>query len=327
MTDMAIGYSWVQEMHSQLNRESSLGVKALDLFCGAGGLSLGFWACGFDVHGIDRNEDAVGTYAFNLGQADCLDARNLTTLPDAAVIVAGPPCQPWSRAGKRLGALDDRDGLAVIMQVAQRKRPLALVIENVPDLARPHRREYVDTFKSQLRELDYAVSEHILNAAHYGVPQNRRRLFVTAVLGRNAMDAPPSRPGTVSVQEAIPETCQYDALGTQMLTDGMNAYIKRYERASGCRTPRDLHLDRPSRTLTVRNLNGATGDMVRLLLPDGRRRTLTVSEAARLQSFPSWFQFQGADRSCFEQIGNAVPPLLSLAVAKSIRARLIPNAY
>ena len=84
----------------------------------------------------------------------------------------------------------------------------------------------------------------------------------------------------------------------------------------------DLHFDKPARTLTARNLSGATGDMMRLRLPDGRRWTLTVREAARLQSFPDWFKFTGNQRSELEQIGNAVPPLLALAVARSVSERL-----
>ncbi|MGB3403559.1 MAG: DNA cytosine methyltransferase [Microcoleaceae cyanobacterium] len=99
----------------------------------------------------------------------------------------------------------------------------------------------------------------------------------------------------------------------------MDQYIKKYEKASKCIRPRDLHLDRPSRTVTCRNLSGATGDMLRIRLPDGRRRRLTVKEGARLQSFPDWFQFQGSEDSQFNQIGNAVPPLLAKALASSVK--------
>ena len=98
----------------------------------------------------------------------------------------------------------------------------------------------------------------------------------------------------------------------------MDAYISRYEEASKCKHPRDLYLDRPARTLTVRNLVGATGDMVRVKIEDGRRRTLTVREAARLQSFPDWFKFTGTESKQLKQIGNAVPPLLSYHVAGAV---------
>ena len=314
--------SWVQEMNSQLRLKDMGGPRVLDLFCGAGGLSLGFRACGFEVTGIDRSPNAVDTYSRNLGKADCADLNDELEWPATDVIVAGPPCQPWSRAGKQLGEQDKRDGFAITLRAVQEIRPFAVVIENVPELARSQRRHYLDDFKSRLKALDYVVEEYVLNAADYSVPQNRRRIFIMAVRGNKPLAEPVTWGKEISVHQAIPETCRHEAKGARWLTEGMNAYIERYERASRCRIPRDLHLDRPSRTLTVRNLSGATGDMMRLRLPNGRRRTLTVHEAARLHSFPDWYSFQGTVRSQFAQIGNAVPPLLALAIASSVRKHI-----
>ncbi|MFP4134744.1 MAG: DNA cytosine methyltransferase, partial [Halothece sp.] len=84
----------------------------------------------------------------------------------------------------------------------------------------------------------------------------------------------------------------------------------------------DLPLDEPARTVTCRNLAGATSDMHRLKLPDGRRRRLTFREGARLQSFPDWFTFTGNEQSIFNQIGNAVPPMLAYFLAQSCREYL-----
>ena len=106
------------------------------------------------------------------------------------------------------------------------------------------------------------------------------------------------------------------------LTPSMDQYVAEYERRSHCVTPRDLHLDRPSRTVTCRNLGAATSDMLRLRMPNGKRRRLTVREGARLQGFPDWFEFAGNQYEQYEQIGNAVAPLLGLALARSAGAAL-----
>jgi type II restriction enzyme len=106
---------------------------------------------------------------------------------------------------------------------------------------------------------------------------------------------------------------------SRFLTASMDRYVAAYEKASSCIRPRDLHLDKPSRTVTCRNAGGATSDMLRIHLPDGSRRMLHVREVARLQGFPDWFEFIGTPYEQTEQIGNAVPPLLSLAIARQAR--------
>lgn len=107
----------------------------------------------------------------------------------------------------------------------------------------------------------------------------------------------------------------------------MDRYIEKYEKASQCVRPRDLRLEEPSRTVTCRNLAGATGDMLRILLPDGRRKRVSVREGARLQGFPDWFDFCGNESSRFKQIGNAVPPLMAKALAESAREYLSAGRF
>ena len=311
---------WLTTLNTVLRPEPRSGFRVLDLYCGAGGLSLGFRACGFDVIGVDHDRDASHTYKRNFGDSIFADLDAYPPLPQADVIIAGPPCQPWSRAGKRLGENDDRDGLNVILRSVAKVHPNAVVVENVPELAGSKNRQHLDQFEAELTDLDYVVSEHTLNAADYGVPQSRRRVFIVAARGDQHIGPPSVWQGEVTVRQALPGTYKRYATGARIVSERMGRYIERYERASGCRTPRDLHVDRPSRTLTVRNLSGATGDMIRLRMPDGERRMLTTREAARLQSFPDWFKFTGSERSRMQQIGNAVPPLLAHAVATTIHA-------
>jgi DNA (cytosine-5)-methyltransferase 1 len=157
----------------------------------------------------------------------------------------------------------------------------------------------------------------LLNAVNFGVPQNRERLFVFG--HRAKFNFPRQQLKKVTVGEAIGDTMQHFYDDSRFLTASMDTYVANYEKASACINPRDLYADRPARTLTCRNLAGATGDMQRVKLPDGRRRRINYREAARLQSFPDWFEFEGNETQQFNQIGNAVPPLLAYQLAQALK--------
>lgn len=314
--------SWPDHVFRSLLPNAHWSYTAVDLYCGAGGFSLGFAALGFRITGFDSDKDSVATFSANVGEAQSVDLHTQVPLPKADVLIAGPPCQPWSRAGKRRGEMDARDGFPSIIRAIEVVEPSIVVIENVADIALKHRRSRLDDIMAELVSGGFIINETILNASDYGVPQNRRRAFVFGVRDNKTLPLPTPLSAHVPARAAISGTSLLVPKNARFLTEDMDKYVARYEKASGCRVPRDLHLDRPARTLTVRNLAGATGDMMRLSLPCGRRRMLTIREAARLQSFPDWFRFVGSPQSQFSQIGNAVPPLLSLAVAKMVHRRL-----
>lgn len=291
---------------------------ALDLFAGCGGLALGFEAVGFRTVGYEMLPEACATYRRNL-KADC---RMVLLRPDteyprgAAVIIGGPPCQPFSVVGEQKGRRDDRDGFPAFLAAVQQVRPRLAIFENVRGMLYRNR-DYFEGIIGRLRDLGYRVEWQLLNAVAYGVPQNRERLFVAAHRGGWQFPEPTHLPRLVTAGQALGELARSVPEGSRFLTPSMDVYVARYEKKSKCIRPRDLHLDQPSRTVTCRNLHGATGDMLRVRLDDGRRRRLTVREGARLQSFPDWFTFCGSEGDQFNQIGNAVPPLLAKAVAKS----------
>ncbi len=296
---------------------------AIDLFAGCGGLALGFEAAGFQTVGYEILEDACATYRHNLHGA-CAQV-NLTLLSDlvnrAAVIIGGPPCQPFSVGGHQRGLKDSRDGFPVFISAVARYRPQLALFENVRGMLFRNK-AYFEEIVLALQELDYIVEWQILNAADYGVPQKRERLFCIAHKGGWQWPVKKHLHSPYTAGEALGELAFSVSSNSKFLTSSMDEYVKKYEIASKCINPRDLHLDIPSRTVTCRNLCGATGDMLRVRLPDGRRRRLTVHEGARLQSFPDWFEFQGSENSQFNQIGNAVPPLLAKALACSVKAYL-----
>ncbi len=298
------------------------GPKVLDLFSGCGGLSLGFEAAGFRVTGYEMNQNACETHRSNLsGDCKCEILTVDSTFPEADVIVGGPPCQPFSVVGTQAGAADHRNGLEVFVSAVQQVRPDFWMFENVRGLL-GRSQAYLQDVLRRLSIIGYTVEPpRILNAREFGVPQNRERVVVVGYR-RGKFEWPSRDISEISVRTAIGRTALQARQNSRFLTPAMDAYIAKYEKASCCKTPRDLSLDKVARTLTCRNLGGATGDMIRLLLPDGRRRLLSVSEAARLQSFPSWFRFTGSYTSKMTQIGNAVPPMLALALANSIKAFL-----
>lgn len=310
--------SWRDWLHTSLPRPARRedAPLVLDLFAGCGGLGLGFEAAGFHTIGYEVKDVAAGTYRDNLGECEtvALDVGQPTGAAD--VVVGGPPCQPFSQIGYQRGNRDPRDCFPVFLDAVNRLSPKVAIIENVRGLLFRNK-DYLRLTVAELERFGYAVDVRLLTAWHYGVPQKRERVVVVASKVGWEWPEPlfdkPVRAGIAlgDMAHTVPD-------GARFLTSSMDRYIATYEAASKCARPRDLRLDEPARTVTCRNLGGATADMLRIRLPDGRRRFLTPREGARLQSFPDWFEFRGNAYEQCEQVGNAVPPLLSLAVAKQV---------
>ena len=311
---------WIDSVNAALRPRSSRRLPlVLDLFAGCGGLALGFESVGFKTIGFELSENAASSYRENLRGECVVEKLHVgTELPPAQVIIGGPPCQPFSNGGKRRADRDERDGFPAFLDAVARLEPDLAIIENVPGLAAGDRRPYYLQTIDSLRALGYVTDPLKLNAAEHGVPQKRQRIFIVAHRGGFLSPVPDA--ASVSAGTALADLLSAPPAEPRWLTPAQDGYIARYEAASKCRRPRDLDLDKPARTLTCRNLAGATGDMQRIRTDDGRRRRLEVREAARLQSFPDWFEFSGPSSSQFEQIGNAVPPVLARSVALSAKA-------
>ena len=297
--------------------DTDLNKTVLDLFAGCGGLSLGFEANGFKTIGYEMDEQATLTYNKNL-IGECFNQK-LTTdtvYPKADIVIGGPPCQPFSVGGKQLGLKDSRDGFPIFLSAIRQLDPEVLLFENVRGMLYKNR-WYLKEVIEELERLDYKVSYDLLNAKDFEVPQNRERVIVLGTKEKSRLPKKINR--KVTAGEALGELAfQFDE-NSKFFTPSMDQYVAKYEKASKCINPRDLYLNKPARTLTCRNLAGATGDMHRVRLKDGRRRRITVREAARLQSFPDWFEFIGTETHQFNQIGNAVAPYFAYHLATNIR--------
>ena len=306
-----------------LQIKQSNGYTVIDLFAGCGGLALGFEAAGFQTTGYEQDSDCCKTYETNLNST-ChnvfLDENS--EFESADIVIGGPPCQPFSVNGHQKGVKDSRDGFPAFINAVKKINPKMWMFENVRGLLYKNK-WYLEKVIDDLSSLGYIPSIKMLNASNYGVPQNRERVIVVG--SRKSFCFPEPLERKVTAYDALGEFYNYEPENGKYLTSNMDDYIKKYEIASKCINPRDLHKDKPSRTVTCRNLAGATGDMLRLVVPSGRRRRLLIEEATRLQSFPDWFKFFGNETSVYQQIGNAVPPLFAYHIARAMLDSLNQN--
>jgi len=315
--------SHIEYVNKTLSQPRNKQYTAIDLFAGCGGLALGFAVNGFLTTGYEIDIDCCTTYKTNLQHAcNNISIGTDTVFLSAEVVIGGPPCQPFSVGGLQKGIHDSRNGFPAFIAAIEQLNPDIWLFENVRGLLYKNK-WYLDLVTEQLRELGYIIEMKLVNAVDYGVPQNRERLIVIG--HRGEFNFPEKLHRRIPAGEALGSLAVDAPEHSKFLTASMDRYVANYEKASKCVNPRDLALDRPARTLTCRNLAGATGDMQRIRLPDGRRRRLTIREAARLQTFPDWFEFSGKESSIYKQIGNAVPPMLSYHLARSVLEYLKSN--
>lgn len=358
---------------------------AVDLFAGGGGLSLGLEDAGFRVAvAVDHDPWAVKTHAANFrGLSTQLDLSDIVTenrlidllrQADVALIAGGPPCQPFSRAGRsgirslveqgRRAAYDDRRDLwRVWLRIVLAVRPAAVMLENVPDMALSDDLGVVRLIIDALQEAGYETHLDIIEAPDYGVPQHRQRLILVALRDQQRpFEWPSTQRARVSIWDAIGDLPSLgEGTGAPVLPYRKRKRTPFQERArAGVNDPAIIH---DHETRAVRNDDRLA---FRLMKPNTRysdlpeelrryradtfddkykrhgkdelarsitahiakdgywyihpvdERTLSVREAARLQTFPDWYRFAGNRTHAYRQIGNAVPPLLAEKIAGSI---------
>ena len=311
---------WISFLNETLQLPAKSDCTAIDLFAGCGGLSLGFECAGIKTLGYEMKPECCETYRANL-HSECRNEMltEATEYPKADIVLGGPPCQPFSRRGKRKGKDDARDGFPAYIAAIRKVQPKIWVCENVKGLPELDDK-YFNSILAQFKELGYEVDYRVIRMSNYDVPQNRERLVIVGHHG--GFKFPEETLVKVTSGEALADKLETIPEDAEFLTPSMDRYIASYEKASHCSRPRDLRLDEPARTLTCRNLAGCTSDMHRIRLDDGRRRRLSVREAARLQSFPDWYEFSGTKEQQFTQIGNAVPPMFAYKLAQSVKTYL-----
>lgn len=295
----------------------------LDLFCGAGGFSLGFERMGYTiVAGIDDDEAALASYRQNANypgyQLDLsktpaeviFDVANISP-DDVDVVIGGPPCQSFSFSGKR-DPNDERDELVrEYFDIVEYANADAFVIENVEGITSKQDGRILEWIVDRAEGLGYDVQSEVLVASDYGVPQARERLFIVGVRDGSFEFPEPMEDGPTPARVAFTMTGTYP---NERETDHADKTVeKALETPKGkgvYGSNRQIRLDpeKPSPTVTASNNHFA---------PWGRE--ITFREAAVLQSFPLYWSFYGNRDKQRNQVGNAVPPLLSQAIAGALR--------
>ncbi|MBO4169522.1 DNA cytosine methyltransferase [Cereibacter azotoformans] len=319
----------------------------LDLFSGAGGLSLGFHAAGYKtVAAVEVAPDACATYRAAFPDVEMLE-KDIKTIDftkysgDVDVVIGGPPCQPFSTGGKRMGAKDLRDMLPEFVRVVLQVRPKAFLMENVAGLAGARHAPYLREVFQPLFNLYDIEGPRLVNAADYGVPQKRKRILMTGirkgeggefclpdagehvpvseVVGPNAIGTP-NRSKVVYAKTPDLRPSPYDG---QMFNGGgrpLNMNAPAHTILASCggnKTPFiDIGTHVPGyHQHLMKGGKPRVGD-----LPDARR--LTPEECAAIQTFPADHPFQGARSSIYTQVGNAVPPKLAHVAAVAMAEAL-----
>lgn len=365
-------------------------VLAADLFSGAGGISLGLEEAGYEVVlGVDHYTEAVKTHAhhfagmsvdWDLSTADSIiKVADLMKECGIEILAGGPPCQPFSKAGRngirklveegRREPKDERRELwRSYIEIVDRARPRAIIMENVPDMALDTEMFIFRSLVEELEQLGYSVYAKVIETWRYGVPQHRQRLIVVAFRDGLEFDWPEDYPEKVSLWNAIGDLPEVEggwrpeggadgwAEYGEPLTE-FQRYIRRRVTAADAHKVFD-HITRPvreddreifemmdsstkysdlpehlrryradiyddkykrldendvSRTITAHIAKDGYG-----FIHPRQPRTLTVREAARIQTFPDDFRFNGPPSAAFKQIGNAVPPRAAGAIAKKM---------
>lgn len=381
-------------MGKTADKKGDNNLNVIDLFAGCGGLSLGFEMAGYNIPlAIEKDEWASETYKYNHPKTKVItqDIKEITDLlnilpnnkMEITGIIGGPPCQGFSLSGNR-DKNDPRNSLFMeFVRFVDHFEPEFFVMENVPGLLSMKTKagKFVkDLIKEEFKKVGYTAEIFKLNAADYGVPQNRVRIFFIGIknneeYNREKMTPKITIPKPITIEQAIMdlpqiqsgegiEEAEYPCLNTE-LTDyqkwarGNNTVIKNHiamkhterlikrfslikcgqsvadvakehqqrKRGEADKISGKVYSQNNMRPFPDKPAPTIAASFQSNFIHPYLNRNFTAREGARLQSFPDNYIFHGKrttmswekNLSQYQQIGNAVPPLLAKAVAQSIK--------
>lgn len=290
-------------------------MKAVDLFCGCGGMSLGFQNAGYEIkEAFDNWEPAVRTYQLNfehkVSVADLSnpDMISVITSLEPDIIIGGPPCQDFSSAGYRDESLGRAALSKTYTDIVSTAKPKYFVMENVPRIRLSKTYQYV---REGLKAAGYGLTEKIIDASYCGVPQKRSRLFLIGCLGADDDFLSDMLDENLSKKPMTIHDYLGDSLGVEYYFRIPRSYNRRaiFSIYEPCQTIRGV--DRPIPPNYKKHPQDPVdiGPLVRALTP---------KERSYMQTFPETFRFEENKTNTNQMIGNAVPVKLAEYVAKTI---------
>lgn len=320
-------------------------MKLVSLFTGAGGLDLGFEKAGFDTIWANEYDGAIWeTFEHNFPHTK-LNRRSITEVqshevPDADGFIGGPPCQSWSEAGAGRGINDKRGQLFHdYIRLLKDKQPKFFLAENVSGILHP---KHSEAFANIIREFEnagYEVSQKLLNANDYDVPQDRLRVIIVGYhkkLGKKFEFPEPQKYKPV-LKDAIYDLRLAKPAKDKNKTNGESLKIPNHEYMNGgfstiyMSRNRVRSWDEPSFTIQAGGRHAPMHPQApkmkfieqnkRIFVPghEDKYRRLSVRECARIQTFPDDFIFKYQDvADGYKMIGNAVPVNFAKHIAVKI---------
>lgn len=330
-------------------------MKAIDLFCGPGGLSLGMKEAGIiPEFCVEKNRDAISTYSSH--STNCVhinkDIREISFSSyknKIDVVFGGPPCQPFSTGGLQKAQTDERNMIPEFIRCIAEVQPHAFVMENVPGLVMSKARPYFDSVLHRFSELGYKLNWSVVHAGDYGVPQKRKRLIVLGskeeflkfpfpshgeltgrphekssdYLSGTPIGEPAKTPVTYAKKPDLRKNpyagLVYNGGGRPIDPNGLCHTI--LASSGGSKT----HWIDTMGVVEEYHRHLSNGGKPRTGNVEGARR-LSVEECSKIQTFPKNLIFSGSKSSQYTQVGDAVPPMLAKAIGLAMISQLNKKA-
>lgn len=313
-------------------------MKVIELFSGAGGMALGLSLAGLNtVALVEKDKQAAATLRHNKPDWNVIES-DITKVHfeqgEADLVAGGFPCQSFSYAGKKLGFSDVRGTLFYeFARIVNEVQPSLFIAENVRGLLTHDGGRTIATMVAIMRDFGYVVEHKLLNAADFGVAQNRERLIIIGVRDQTKFHWPEKQP-RITIRQALADVpassgarySERDRAVFDLVPEGGNwrdlprevlakfaPFLMGKHGGGSTQTAKRLSWDGQSPTLLTQPHQKTT-----TRIHPSETRPLTVREYARLQGFPDSWEFVGSLASQYRQVGNAVPVTLAKALGESI---------